>query len=838
MKSVISLSIPMRIFVIILVLFLGTFCFCNSDTNENKENSTNSNITKEQNNTTITTKKLIINSNMSEPNEVNALSKLIDQFEKQYPDIDVVINTFPKKDYENSLENWLSSEDPPDVLTISAGESLNQLIRKNLVVDLDDVFDGAFDVNFPSMFKRLCSFNNKLYIVPTSWDWWVLYYRKSLFERYGLNPPENWEAFLSVCETLKSNDITPIALGTQEQVEASRWLDYFVLRSSGVDIYTNLILGRMNYTDEKIKRSFNFIGNLVKKGYLFEDYKSFTPQKSIEAILSKQAGMYLGRQRDWNNLSDNEVKKDIEFFRFPIINSDIHNFERVQIDGFAMSSKSKNKENAIEFLRFISTKEAQEFINKELGTIPANKMVAFDNSHLETMMDNLLFSDATVLGYYREANKKILQKTLETISDFIDKPDNLDSLLFLLEKERRSSIEGEDVSDFVSGSLVIYSYLSDEENQILSSIINSFVERNQYIDITIMPISRQDLQTSIDRVLKSDMPPDIITWYAGEKLRSFIGRNLIEPLDDIFVGGFDNEYYSSLKNSCGYNRNVYMLPKSFSWWAIYYNKTVFDINGLTIPNTMSELLNICSILKLKKLIPIVISAKDQSAAWWFDYVNIRTNGITFYNELMDGRIPFTDERVKNVFEHLSRMAEKNYFNDNYNSITPEEAANLVFKNDAGMYLSSENIKDYTKIYRLKNSVDFFRFPTIIENSSSYEGTEIEGFILPANSLNKKATKLFLKFLASKNSMEKFSSSTKTIPANKKAKLNETDEAYKDIKAGADFISQSTGTMQLSHTNTKSAMALKLNEKVIEFIRNTKNLSTILEDLEAERQRLF
>ena len=56
----------------------------------------------------------------------------------------------------------------------------------------------------------------------------VIYYNRDLFDKLGLKEPETYDEFLNICETLKSNNVIPIAFGNRDKWPATNTLSYLI----------------------------------------------------------------------------------------------------------------------------------------------------------------------------------------------------------------------------------------------------------------------------------------------------------------------------------------------------------------------------------------------------------------------------------------------------------------------------------------------------------------------------------------------------------------------------------------------------------------------------------
>lgn len=78
--------------------------------------------------------------------------------------------------------------------------------------------------------------------------------------------------------------------------------------------------------------------------------------------------------------------------------------------------------------------------------------------------------------------------------------------------------------------------------------------------------------------------------------------------------------------------------------------------------------------------PIVIGTEeDWPVAGWFDYINLRTNGLEFHQDLLQGKISYQDSRVRHVFEKMGDLVKKGYFISGHEAITWKESLPYLYR---------------------------------------------------------------------------------------------------------------------------------------------------------------
>lgn len=384
----------------------------------------------------VAKEQIVVNSYMSDPAPREAFAQLVAMFEEQYPDYDVVVNTFPHEDFKTLLRTWLPAPEGPDVLTWFAGERMRYFAAQGLLEPLDNLFaNGGFSALFPDAFRTVCTYGDHIYFVPQSWYWWGVWYRKSIFEELGLTPPITWAQFLDTCQRLKDAGYIPITIGTKYLWTAAGWFDYLDLRVNGLDFHMALMAGKIPYTDPRVRRVFEYWQQLVDRGYFLDNHSAYSWQEGASFLFNGEAAMYLMGQFIMD-VAPEEVKDDIGFFRFPIIDGTVGVYEETPLDGFMMPANAKNKEGGKVFLRFIAEQEAQQFFAEYLGRLAANRNVPPPGVMAREGLDMILASDGVAQFYDRDTNPEMATEGMEGFVEFMIFPERLDGILEDLEAAR------------------------------------------------------------------------------------------------------------------------------------------------------------------------------------------------------------------------------------------------------------------------------------------------------------------------------------------------------------------------------------------------------------------
>jgi len=380
---------------------------------------------------------LIVNSYYSDPASSKPFDQLVAMFSDQHPEYDITVNVVAHEDFKILLRTWLNSADAPDVVTWMGGERMRYFARKGLLEPVDKVYapDG-FDNQVAPAFRNACSFDDKLYLVPRDFEWWAVYYRKSIFEKHNISVPQTWSEFLDACERLKNAGIVPIAIGTKAVWPAAGWFGAFNLRVNGLDFYQDLCDGVIAYTDPRLKDAMDYWKILIERGYFLDNHSSYGWREAAAFIYRGEAAMMLMGSFITDDIPLN-LADDFEFFRFPVINKNAGLIEQVPVNGFMIPARAKNKDAAVAFLKFMASKEAQDFVANTQCYPVVYKGFNAQDPYLRKGFDLISQSDGVMQFYDIDTDPEMADIGMNAMVEFMMFPERLDTIMKNVEVQRQ-----------------------------------------------------------------------------------------------------------------------------------------------------------------------------------------------------------------------------------------------------------------------------------------------------------------------------------------------------------------------------------------------------------------
>lgn len=258
--------------------------------------------------------------------------------------------------------------------------------------------------------------------------------------------------------------------------------------------------------------------------------------------------------------------------------------------------------------------------------------------------------------------------------------------------------------------------------------------------------------------LNDDNPPDLMAIGTGEWLFEAIQEGLVADVTGVWEETeLAANYPDSLRALTEQGGKQYFLPTGYGWYAIYYNREVFDQYAIQPPQTWDQLLSVADTLLANGVIPFALPNQDMwTASLWFDYLNLRLNGADFHQALLRGEIPYTDDRLQDVFFTWQFLIDQDYFTSDIGVNSSLDTIAAVIRGDREMPLTHEKaamalasadmIDDLPVVFQ--NELDFFRFPTLNAEIPNGEIVVAGGFIVPDRAAHRLEAMTFLTFITS------------------------------------------------------------------------------------------
>jgi multiple sugar transport system substrate-binding protein len=385
-----------------------------------------------------------------------------------------------------------------------------------------------------------------------------------------------------------------------------------------------------------------------------------------------------------------------------------------------------------------------------------------------------------------------------------------------------------------AGTLVINTDASDPGPRAAwEDLVDGFRKAHPDVEVKVNTFDHEGFKTSTRNFLTAQ-PPDLMTWYAGNRMAPFVAAGLFEDVSDLWAKEGLATHLKPALAALTINGKQWGLPYTYYPWGIYYRKDLFAQQGIAVPANWKEFLAACAKLKAAGITPIAIGSKALwPTAGWFDYLNLRVNGHSFHMALTQGSVPYTDARVQAVFERWDELVRPGYFLANHAAIDWQDAVPAFVRGQAAMYLMGNFALDLMRKGGLKDTqIGFMAFPKIADIAQAEEAPT-DTVHIPARARNKADARRFLSYLARPEVQTRFNARMGQLPVHQQAK----PPADPLLAQGADLLAKAAGLAQFYDRDAQAEMAKAGMEGFQRYLIKPDSRKEVLERLEAVRKRV-
>lgn len=219
-----------------------------------------------------------------------------EKFDQAHPDIELKLEYGKVGVDDGTAQALLSSGQGPDVMVTGSGPSrINVLAGNKLIRPIDDIYKklNLGERYLPHIMEQITKKDGSIYEIVEGTDVFQVYYHKSMFEALNIKtPPQTWEEFLAICETLKKAGIQPIAAGFRDV--GVGWFGGLIMESAaGKDRMAKVIFGEASFADEPFRRGYEMLRELVQKGYIDgQEALALGNSEAAAGYYNEQYGMF------------------------------------------------------------------------------------------------------------------------------------------------------------------------------------------------------------------------------------------------------------------------------------------------------------------------------------------------------------------------------------------------------------------------------------------------------------------------------------------------------------------------------------------------------------------
>ena len=358
-----------------------------------------------------------------------------------------------------------------------------------------------------------------------------------------------------------------------------------------------------------------------------------------------------------------------------------------------------------------------------------------------------------------------------------------------------------------------------------NEIIPSFEAENPDIKVNMQTYANEAYKTAIQVGIASSEPPDIYFNWAGDDSFRYVREGQAADLTQYATRDGWGELAPGATAAFSLDGEVYGVPMQQLSKYFYYNKEIFEREGLSEPATFDELLGLCKTLKDKGITPIAFGNSERwPGVHYLTIFNQKVVGekttANDYNLSNPADTLFTDPGYAQAFQKLLDMQGAGCFNDAPNSISPEVARALFFSGETAMTYCGTWCIAIFKDNGFEGKYDLFRMPEITggKGNQNFVMAGPQGLQISAKTQSKDAAAKFIAYILSQPEQELLLNKYNALVIRSDAVNADTDPIVKMV---IDDLATAEGTALWLDTLLENSVSEAYLNSIQEVLNGTK-----------------
>ncbi len=363
----------------------------------------------------------------------------------------------------------------------------------------------------------------------------------------------------------------------------------------------------------------------------------------------------------------------------------------------------------------------------------------------------------------------------------------------------------------------------------------------------------RDLTAILTTRIQAGNPPDVAILPNPGLMKEFADAGDLIALDSFLdMTQINQDYAQGWVDLGTVNEHLYAIfMKAADKGTVWYNPKVFSANGWTVPETWDDMIALSDQIVAEGKVPaapwsIAIesgAASGWAATDWMAEILLRKYGGDVYDQLVNHEIPWTDSRVKDVWQMFGTVAltpgyvpggatavlATNFQDGTYLPFETPPMAAMDYLGDFAAGFISAQFPDAVA----GEDYAFFPFPTI---TAQYSGGVTGGADIVVVFNDTPAVRSFVEYLATADAQTIWVERGGFTSVNNKVSL----DAYPDVltRAAAQQLTQATLFRFGAGDAMPSAVQAAWWAGVLDYLQDPSQLDSILANIESVAQTSY
>lgn len=286
----------------------------------------------------------------------------VEEYHELHPNVTIVQDGVTGEQYKTKIKTAFAAGEAPDLsYMFSGGSFVKPYIDAGYLLPIDEYLsEDTLNKVLPGTMDG-CTFDGKVYTLPTITFLANLYCNTEMFEEAGAQIPTNWTELLDAVEKLKAAGFTPIIMGEKDRWPGMYWYDIISARTAGNAAIEAAFGDPSKFNAPEFVDAAAKMQELVEAGAFNDNMMSMSYDEMIEGFAAGQGAMVF--QANWVHPSFQAetaaTNGKVECVAFPVIEGGAGSsteFSGGSSDGYYINANCEHPKEAVEYLEYLSEK--------------------------------------------------------------------------------------------------------------------------------------------------------------------------------------------------------------------------------------------------------------------------------------------------------------------------------------------------------------------------------------------------------------------------------------------------------------------------------------------------
>lgn len=304
--------------------------------------------------------KIILRMGDNQPDRQNTWGAVIEkinaEFKKKHPNVEIITESYQDQAWQQKVQIYAASNQLPDVFKYWSFPAMTGALAKNgYLLPLPEkefaklgFIPGTFEPN---------RYNGKLYGLPTTVDFWVIYYNKALFEKAGVKVPTTIDELIATAKPFRAQGIIPIVTDGKDAWPLNITWDNLVGRTTGdFTLIQKALARKIKFTDPVFLPATKLFKQMIDSKLFADDLLTLDYGASRNLFGQEKAAMYLMGSWESGLSTDGSFsesfRNNLGVMKFPAgPKGSVDDLMAWGGGNYVVSAKTKHKDLCIDYLK-------------------------------------------------------------------------------------------------------------------------------------------------------------------------------------------------------------------------------------------------------------------------------------------------------------------------------------------------------------------------------------------------------------------------------------------------------------------------------------------------------